>query len=50
MLFVSDIFTLLVSSSRELRLVFRDQFFCYLIASIVVTLIVGADIALWRKA
>jgi len=36
------LFTLLYFASRRLRLTFRDHFFCYLTASIVVTLIVGA--------
>jgi len=47
---VIALFILLVCASRELRLRFYDQFFCYLVASIVVTLIVGVDMALWRKA
>ncbi len=47
---VLGLFFLLMSASRNLKLKFRDQFFCYLLASIVVSLIVGADAALWRKA
>lgn len=47
---VAGLFGLLVSASRNLKLRFRDQLFCYLVASIVVTLIVGADAAIWRKA
>ena len=46
---VAGLFVLVVSASRTLRVRFRDQFFCYLVASIVVTLIVGADMALWRN-
>ena len=45
---VTGLFGLLVSASRNLKLRFRDQLFCYLVASVVVTLIVGADAALWR--
>jgi len=47
---VLGLFCLLMSASRNLKLKFRDQFFCYLLASVVVSLIVGADAALWRKA
>ncbi len=47
---VIGLFGLLVSASRDLKLRFRDQFFCYLTASIVVSLIVGVDMALWGKA
>lgn len=47
---VLGLFCLLMSASRNLKLKFRDQFLCYLLASIVVSLIVGADAALWRKA
>lgn len=47
---VTGLFGLLISASRNLELRFRDQLFCYLVASIVVTLIVGADAALWRNA
>jgi hypothetical protein len=46
---VVGLFALLVPSSRQLKLGFRDQFFCYLVASIVVSLIVGADAILWRR-
>ena len=46
---VAGLFALLVSASRNLKLRFRDHFVCYLVASIVVTLIVGVDAALWRK-
>lgn len=45
---VAGLFGLLVSASRNLKLRSRDQLFCYLVASIVVTLIVGADAVLWR--
>lgn len=47
---VMGLFALVVSASRELGIRFRDQFFCYLVASIVVTLIVGVDSMVWRKA
>ena len=47
---VTGLFVLLVSASRDLKLRFRDQFFCYLVASIVISLIVGVDMTLWRKA
>ncbi|MEO8268432.1 MAG: hypothetical protein ABI557_01855 [Aureliella sp.] len=48
-LVVVGLFVLVVSASRELRLIFRDQFFCYLVSSVVVTFIVGVDMALWGK-
>lgn len=47
---VAGLLGLLVAASRHLELRFRDQFFCYLSASIVVSLIVGVDMAFWRKA
>ncbi len=47
---VAGLFILLLAASRDLKLRFRDQFFCYLVASIVVTLIVGVDMAFWRKS
>ena len=49
-LVVIGLLTLVVAASRQLRLSFRDQFFCYLVSSIAVTLIVGADMTLWGKA
>lgn len=47
---VVGLLVLLVSASRRLQLGVRDQFFCYLTASIVVSLIVGADMMLWSGA
>ncbi|MEO8064429.1 MAG: hypothetical protein ABI821_16960 [Pseudomonadota bacterium] len=47
---VAGLAILLVSASRELKLKFRDQFFCYWVSAVVVTLIVGVDVAFWRRA
>lgn len=47
---VVGLLVLVVAASRALRLGLRDQFFCYVVASVVVTLIVGVDMTLWRKA
>lgn len=47
---VIGLFVLVVSASRELRLRLRDQVFCYLVASIAVSLIVGLDMALWGQS
>jgi len=38
-----------VSASRALQLKLRGQFFCYVVASIAIRQIVGADMALWRR-
>lgn len=46
---VTGLFVLTFIASRVLALKFRDQFFCYLVASIVVSLIVGVDVAFWSK-
>ena len=48
-LVVIGLFVLAVAASRQLRTRFRDQFFCYLVSSIAVTLIVGVDMTLWGK-
>ncbi|MBX2819090.1 MAG: hypothetical protein KTR29_05385 [Rhodothermaceae bacterium] len=40
---VSVLFVLLYLASRRLKLTARDHLFCYLVASIVVTLVVGVD-------
>lgn len=48
-LVVIGLLMLVVSASRQLRTSVRDQFFCYLVSSIAVTLIVGVDMALWGK-
>jgi hypothetical protein len=45
---VSGLFILFQAASRKLKLRFPDQFFCYAVASLVVSLIVGADAMLWR--
>lgn len=47
---VAGLLALLVSASRALRLRFSDQFCCYLVASIVASLIVGVDAMFWRKS
>ncbi len=47
---VVGLFILLAAASRKLELSLRDQFFCYLVASVVVSLIVGVDMIFWRKA
>ncbi|MGL6289612.1 MAG: hypothetical protein ACRC2H_02880 [Silanimonas sp.] len=47
---VAALLGLLVIASRTLRLKLRDQFLCYAVASVVVTLIVGIDMVLWPKA
>jgi hypothetical protein len=36
------------AASQRLKLGFLDQFFCFSVASLVVSLIVGVDVALWR--
>ncbi|MEO8362119.1 MAG: hypothetical protein ABI672_18970 [Vicinamibacteria bacterium] len=46
---VGGLFIPLLVASRELRLRFRDQFFCYLVASVAVTLIIGVDTIFWAK-
>ena len=43
LLVVAGLLVLVVSASRTLRLCFRDHFFCYLVASVVVSLVVGVD-------
>ena len=47
---VAGLFVLLFAASRRLKLRFLDQFFCYLVASVVVTLIVAVDMAFWSKS
>jgi hypothetical protein len=47
-LVVVALFVLVFRASRRLRLSFREQLVCYLVASAVVTLIVGADRFLFR--
>lgn len=49
LLVVAGVFALLAVATRRLQLRFRDQFFCYLVASVVVTLIVGVDMLVWRR-
>lgn len=43
LLVVAGLFVLVFLASRRLRLGFREQFLCYVVASIAVTLMVGAD-------
>jgi hypothetical protein len=50
LLVVVGLFVMVFMASRTLRLRFRDQFFCYLVASVAVTLIVGTDMLFWRPA
>jgi len=45
---VAGLLVLLVAASRQLRLGWRDQLFCYITASIVVSAIVGVDQVFWR--
>jgi len=45
-LVVGSLFILVYSSSRRMRITVREQLLCYFIASIVVTIFVGADF-LW---
>lgn len=40
---ITFLFSLLFLASRHLKLTFKDQFFCYLTASGVLTFIVGID-------
>lgn len=40
---VALLFGLVYFASRRLKLTVRDQFFCYLIASVVVAIVVGTD-------
>jgi hypothetical protein len=47
---VTGLFALFVTASRTLRLKLRDQLLCYVLASVVVTLIVGIDMAVWPKS
>jgi hypothetical protein len=47
---VVGLFILLLIASRELKLRFRDQLFCFLVASAATTLIIGVDTTFWRKA
>lgn len=42
---VFALFTLVFFASRDLKLSARDQIFCYLTASVVVAIVVGADTA-----
>jgi hypothetical protein len=44
---VAGLSFLFLVASRELKLKIRDQFFCYVVASIVIALIVGVDKAFW---
>lgn len=46
---VISLFALLFSASVQMNLRTRDQLFCYLVASVVVSLIVGVDMAVWRS-
>lgn len=48
LLVVGGLLVLVVSASRRLKLRLLDQVFCYLVASVVVSLIVGLDMMLWR--
>ena len=47
---VGGLFILVLAASRKLKLGFREHVFCYLVASVAVTLIVGMDMAFWRRA
>jgi len=46
---VGALLWLTVLASRRLRLTWREQIVCYLVASVVVTLFVGADMAFFPK-
>jgi len=46
---VAGLFILFLFASRELKLGFREQFFCFFVSSAVTTLIVGVDMAFWRR-
>lgn len=50
LLVVAGLLVLVVSASWHLKLRLLDQFLCYLVASVVVSLIVGLDMMLWRGA
>jgi hypothetical protein len=50
LLVVGCLLAAVVVTSRRLGLRFRQQVYCYLVASVVVSLIVGADAVLWGKA
>lgn len=50
LLVVGGLLALLVPASRRLGLRFRDQLFCYVVASVVVSLIVSVDALFWRPA
>lgn len=45
---VAGLLVLVVAASRQLRLGWRDQLFCYITASVVVSAIVGLDQVFWR--
>lgn len=45
---VIGLFILFVAASRKLKPGYRDQLFCFLVASVVVASIVGLDMAFWR--
>jgi hypothetical protein len=47
---VAGLFILFLSSSRKLELKFRDQLFCFVVASVVISLIVGVDTVFWRNS
>ncbi|MGY1424502.1 hypothetical protein [Lysobacter sp. A289] len=49
-LVVATLFMLTYLASRRLKLSFRDQFLCYVVASLVVSLVVGIDHFYFGKA
>ncbi len=49
-LVVAALFMLTYLASRRLKLSFRDQFLCYVVASLVVSLVVGIDHFYFGKA
>lgn len=49
-LVVGLLFALVYSSSRRLRVTVREQLVCYVVASVVVTAFVGADVLWFGKA
>lgn len=49
-LVVAGLFALVYLASRHLKLSLRQQFFCYVTASIAVTLVVGADYLFVNRA
>lgn len=46
---VAGLSVLLVVASRELQLRFRDQFFCFWVASAAAAFVVGLDVTFWPR-